>query len=92
MVKLKALLTKTGLDLPLYSWHSLRRGGVSYLYGIGSTTLMVQTLGHWSSQVFTRYLHLSIDYRLEAQELIAANINSTIGAVQLPSSPGVDQT
>ena len=32
---------------------------------------MVQTLGNWSYQVFTRYLHLSIDDRLMAQELIA---------------------
>lgn len=91
-VKLKALLTRAGLDPALYSGHSFRRGGASYLYSIGGTTLMVQTLGDWSSQVFTRYLHLSIDDRLEAQELIATNINSTIGAVQLPSSPGADQT
>jgi integrase len=83
-VKLKALLTKSGLDPDLYSGHSFRRGGASYLYSIGGTTLMVQTLGDWSSQVFTRYLHLSIDDRLMAQELIASNINNTIGAVQLP--------
>ena len=60
-VKLKALLSKSGLDPARYSGHSFRRGGASYLYSIGGTTLMVQVLGDWSSQVFTRYLHLSID-------------------------------
>ena len=83
-VRLKALLLKAGLDPALYSGHSFRRGGASYLYSIGGTTLMVQTLGDWSSQVFTRYLHLSIDDRLAAQELIAININSSVGSVQLP--------
>ena len=83
----KALLTKAGLDPGQYSSHSFRRGGASYLYSIGGTTLMVQTLGDWSSQVFTRYLHLSIDDRLMAQELIASNINNTIGAVHLPEDP-----
>lgn len=83
-VRLKTLLSKAGLDPSMYSGHSFRRGGASYLYSIGGTTLMVQVLGDWSSQVFTRYLHLSIDDRLEAQELIATNINSTIGVTLLP--------
>ena len=85
-VRLKELLSKSGLDPALYSGHSFRRGGASYLYSIGGTTLMVQVLGDWASQVFTRYLHLSLDDRLEAQELIAANINSTIGNTALPAT------
>ena len=80
---LKSLLKKAGLDPSLYSGHSFRRGGASYLYSIGGTTLMVQVLGEWSSQIFTRYLSLSIEDRLEAQELIANNINSTVGHVTL---------
>ena len=83
-VMLKSLLSKAGLDPARYSGHSFRRGGASYLYSIGGTTLMVQVLGDWSSQVFTRYLHLSIDDRLQAQELIALHINSTIGIDHLP--------
>ena len=83
---LKKLLVKAGLDPAWYSGHSFRRGGASYLYSIGGTTLMVQVLGDWASQVFTRYLHLSLDDRLEAQELIAANINRTIGVTDLPPS------
>ena len=81
--KLKMLIKKSGLDPSNYSGHSFRRGGASYLYSIGGTTLMVQVLGEWSSQVFTRYLSLSLEDRLEAQELIAANINSTVGEMVL---------
>ena len=77
------LIKKSGLDPSNYSGHSFRRGGASYLYSIGGTTLMVQVLGEWSSQVFTRYLSLSLEDRLEAQELIAANINSTVGQTVL---------
>ena len=82
---LKSLLCKAGLDPASYSGHSFRRGGASFLYSVGGTTLMVQTLGDWSSQVFTRYLHLSLEDRLSAQELIARNINQTVGIVQLPT-------
>ena len=85
-VKLKQLLTKAGLDPSSFSGHSFRRGGASYLYSIGGTTLMVQVLGDWASQVFTRYLHLSLEDRLEAQELIADSINNTIGTTALPLS------
>lgn len=81
--KLKMLIKKAGLDPALYSGHSFRRGGASYLYSIGGTTLMVQVLGDWSSQIFTRYLSLSLEDRLEAQELIANNINRTVGCVEL---------
>ena len=81
--RLKKLILKAGLDPSLYSGHSFRRGGASYLYSIGGTTLMVQVLGDWSSQIFTRYLALSLEDRLDAQELIAANINRTVGCIEL---------
>ena len=81
--KLKLLLTKAGLDPAVYSGHSFRRGGASYLYSVGGSTLMVQVLGDWASQVFTRYLLLSLDERLSAQQLISANINETVGQEHL---------
>ena len=85
-MRLKQLLSKAGLDPTMYSGHSFRRGGASFLYSIGGTTLMVQVLGDWASQVFTRYLHLSLDDRLEAQDLIADNINKTVGNTELPTA------
>ena len=82
--RLKELLAKSGLDPALYSGHSFRRGGASYLYGIGGTTLMVQVLGDWASQIFTRYLYLSLEDRRAAQDLIRANINCTVGDMRFP--------
>ena len=81
--KLKLLIKKAGLDPSLYSGHSFRRGVASYLYSLGGTTLMVQVLGEWSSQIYTRYLSLSVEDRLEAQQLIAMNINCTVGQTEL---------
>lgn len=81
--KLKQLLGKAGLDPSLYSGHSFRRGGASYLYGVGGSTLMVQVLGDWASQIFTRYLYLSVDDRKAAQDLIKLNINNTVGMMTL---------
>ena len=83
--RLKQLLAQSGLDPALYSGHSFRRGGASYLYGIGGSTLMVQVLGDWASQIFTRYLYLSVDDRKAAQDLIRENINQTVGCTSLPA-------
>ena len=85
-VRLKQLLGKAGLNPALFSGHSFRRGGASYLYGIGGSTLMVQVLGDWASQIFTRYLYLSLDDRRAAQDLIMSNINQTVGYTTLPTT------
>ena len=82
--KLKSWLTKAGLDPSLFSGHSFRRGGASYLYSIGGSTLMVQVMGDWRSQVFTRYLYLTMDDRQSAQSLICSAINKTVGYTTLP--------
>lgn len=82
--KLKLLLVKAGLDPALFSGHSFRRGGASYLYSSGGSTLMVQVMGDWRSQVFTRYLYLTLEDRQSAQGLISTAINKTIGLTDLP--------
>ena len=82
--KLKSWLSLAGLDPALFSGHSFRRGGASYLYSIGGTTLMVQVMGDWRSQVFTRYLYLTMDDRQSAQGLIQSAINKTVGYMDLP--------
>ena len=82
--RLKALLAKAGHNPDLFSGHSFRRGGASYLHSIGGTTLLVQTLGNWASQIFIRYLHLSTEDRYQAQILIAEAINAS--ATSLPNN------
>ena len=82
--KLKTWLLKAGLNPAHFSGHSFRRGGASYLYSIGGSTLMVQVMGDWRSQVFTRYLYLTMDDRQSAQHLIKSSINKTVGYTVLP--------
>ena len=74
--RLKQILSKAGLNPDLFSGHSFRRGGASFLFSAGATQLMVQVLGGWSSMVYTRYLFLSEQDRMEAQLLMAGAINS----------------
>ena len=74
--RLKALLKKAGYDPGLYSGHSFRRGGASFLHQCGGSALMIQASGDWSSQCFTRYLYLSEAERLHSQELMSRGINA----------------
>ena len=75
--RLKSILKDAGLDPDLFSGHSFRRGGASFLFSIGASQLMVQVLGGWSSMVYTRYLFMSEEERLEAQTLMMNAINGT---------------
>ena len=74
--QLKKLLKKAGYSAELYSGHSFRRGGASFLHSCGGTALMIQASGDWSSQCFTRYLYLSEAERLHSQSLMARGINA----------------
>ena len=77
--RLKQLLKKAGLDPDLFSGHSFRRGGATFLHNCGGTVFMVQASGDWSSQCFARYLYLSEDQRLAAQMLIKNGIEGNQG-------------
>ena len=74
--KLKTLLKKSGYDPALYSGHSFRRGGATYLHQCGGTALMIQASGDWSSQCFTRYLYLTESERLHSQTLMSRAISA----------------
>ena len=74
--KLKILLKKAGFDPSLYSGHSFRRGGATFLHQCGGTALMIQASGDWSSQCFTRYLYLTEADRLHSQTLMAQAISA----------------
>ena len=73
--RLKSLLTSAGYTASQFSGHSFRRGGASFLHACGGTTLMVQAAGDWTSNCFTRYLFLSVEQRLVAQNLMSSAIN-----------------
>ena len=74
--KLKLLLGMAGLNPDLFSGHSFRRGGASFLFSVGASQLMVQVLGGWSSLVYTRYLFMTEQDRMDAQMLMANAINN----------------
>lgn len=74
--RLKVLLKKAGYDPALYSGHSFRRGGATFLHSCGGTALMIQASGDWSSQCFTRYLYLTETDRLHSQTLMSNAINT----------------
>ena len=80
--KLKILLKKAGYDPSLYSGHSFRRGGATFLHQCGGTALMIQASGDWSSQCFTRYLYLTEADRLHSQTLMSQAI-SAFGSLTL---------
>ena len=77
--RLKSLLKKAGYDPALFSGHSFRRGGASFLHQCGGTALMIQASGDWSSQCFTRYLYMSEAERLHSQTLMSRGINALAG-------------
>ena len=74
--RLKSLLSQAGLSPKLYSGHSFRRGGATFLHQVGGSILQIQAAGDWSSQCFTRYLYLSTEERLKAQHLVAAALST----------------
>ena len=77
--QLKKLLEAANYNPRLYSGHSLRRGGATYLFKLGASILQIQASGDWSSQCFVRYLHVTEEERLKVQLLVSRAI-STGGA------------
>ena len=73
--RLKSALLSCGLEPSLYSGHSFRRGGASFLYQVGGSILQIMSSGAWSSTCFTRYLFLTEEERLEAQLLMSSAIS-----------------
>ena len=71
--ELRRLLDAAGYKSASYSGHSFRRGGASHLYSLGADPLIIQASGDWASDCYTRYVCLSLDQRLRAQQMMASN-------------------
>ena len=74
--RLKSLLSQAGIQADLYSGHSFRRGGATFLHNCGGTALMIQSAGDWSSLCFTRYLYLTEAERLKSQQVMSFGISN----------------
>ena len=70
---LRRLLDAAGYKASSYSGHSFRRGGASHLYRLGADPLLIQATGDWKTDCYARYVFLSFDQRLLAQEKMANN-------------------
>ena len=77
--RLKKLLGLAGYNPSLYSGHSFRRGGATFLFNLGASILQIQVSGDWSSQCFARYLHVSEEERLHVQLLVSKAISGGTG-------------
>ena len=69
--ELRSLLDAAGFIASSYSGHSFRRGGATYLYSLGADPLLIQASGDCATDCFTRYIFLSLEQRLTAQEKMA---------------------
>lgn len=54
----KLVAEDLGLNPKLYSSHSIRAGGATYMFRQGIEPLIIKTHGRWNSNTFARYLHL----------------------------------
>ena len=70
--RLKSLLRLSGYSPELYSGHSFRRGGATLLFQLNCDPLDIQAMGDWASDTYLKYLGLSLDQRLHAQQLMCS--------------------
>ena len=73
--ELRRLLDAAGFKASSYSGHSFRRGAATYLYSLGADPLLIQASGDWRTDCYQKYVFLSLDQRLEAQQKMASNTN-----------------
>ena len=74
--RLKQLLSLCGVNPNLYSGHSFRRGGASYLYKLGADPILIKLSGDWLSDSYLRYVSVDLEHRMNAQQLMVNAISS----------------
>ena len=69
--KLRRVLAAVGVNNPeAFSSHSFRRGGATFAYLCGVPTEIIKLLGNWKSDCYLKYIHLPLEARIAASELI----------------------
>jgi hypothetical protein len=77
VARLKAVLSAIGVDATKYSAHSLRRGGASFAFRAGMTSLEIKQRGDWSSSCYERYIHLDNSDTKRSSRVLAAAVSSS---------------
>ena len=69
--RLRGVLAAVGVSNPKdFSSHSFRRGGATFAYLCGVPTEIIKLLGNWKSDCYLKYIHLPLQARIAASELI----------------------
>lgn len=63
--KLRSVLSKLDLDVSKYSTHSFRRGFATFAFRNNVSADEIQILGDWHSDVYKRYISLSVKDKLD---------------------------
>ena len=63
--RVRDLLVKCLPDIPNVNTHSFRRGGASALSDAGVEGHVIQILGRWKSDAYTKYIQMSEDFLKE---------------------------
>ena len=61
----KLWLEKCGMPAKLFSLHSCRRGGVTFLHTADIPAQMIKLLGNWASKAYLRYIDIMLSKRVE---------------------------
>lgn len=69
--RIKALVTKAGLETSSYAGHSFRRGGACLAYQLGTPVDTIRQIGDWASNAYTAYI-------LPERPLISRAINNMV--------------
>ena len=69
------LLAQCGLPPELYSGHSFRRGGATFLFNLGADPITIKFCGDWLSDSYLNYVSVDLSSRLAAQTMIVSAIN-----------------
>ena len=60
----------------VYSPHSFRRGGVTFVFQAGAHLLSIKCLGDWSSDAYLIYLTLSNEDKITAMMKLSAGLQN----------------
>ena len=69
---IKLILDKLGFSSEKYNGHSFRSGAATSAHKARLEDHLIQTLGRWSSDCYTRYIHTSPEVLRQAQAQIVA--------------------
>ena len=73
--RLKHLLSLAGYCPDLYSGHSFRRGGASFLFTLGADPITIKFSGDWLSDSYLNYVAVDLNARIAAQTMMTSAIS-----------------